>query len=58
MTNFAQFRPMTGPQPKAQQTYVAWFEPAHRVAEAVSPFYSRRFADANFAIFTPDACPH
>jgi DNA polymerase len=58
MTNFANFRPMTGLQPEAQQTFVAWFEPAHRVTEAVAPFYSRRFADANFAIFTPDTCVH
>jgi DNA polymerase len=56
MTNSAHFRPMTGPLPEGRQTYVAWFEPAHRVTEALAPFYSRRFADANFAIFTPDAC--
>lgn len=38
--------------------YVAWFEPAHRVAEATAPFFVRRFANMRFSILTPDACVH
>lgn len=40
------------------ETYVAWFEPAHRVAEMTAPFFARRFASMNFSILTPDACVH
>jgi DNA polymerase len=38
------------------QTYVAWFEPAHRVAELVAPYFARRFEGRGFAILTPDVC--
>jgi len=40
------------------EAYVAWFEPAHRVAEATAPFFARRFANMRFSILTPDACVH
>jgi len=40
------------------ETYVAWFEPAHRVTEVTAPFFVRRFAAMNFSILTPDACAH
>jgi DNA polymerase len=40
------------------ETYVAWFEPAHRVAERVAPFFARRFANMRFSILTPDVCVH
>jgi probable DNA metabolism protein len=40
------------------ETYVAWFEPAHRVTEAAAPFFARRFANMNWSILTPDACVH
>jgi DNA polymerase len=38
------------------EIFVAWFEPAHRVAERVAPFFARRFANMRFAILTPDVC--
>ncbi|OHB28914.1 MAG: uracil-DNA glycosylase [Phenylobacterium sp. RIFCSPHIGHO2_01_FULL_69_31] len=40
------------------EAYVAWFEPAHRVAEATAPFFARRYANMRFSILTPDACVH
>lgn len=43
---------------EAGEAYVAWFEPAHRVTEATSPFFVRRFANMRFSILTPDVCAH
>ena len=40
------------------EAYVAWFEPPHRVAERVAPFFARRFANMRFSILTPDVCVH
>ncbi|PZQ65297.1 MAG: uracil-DNA glycosylase [Phenylobacterium zucineum] len=40
------------------EAYVAWFEPAHRVAERTAPFFVERFANMRFSILTPDACIH
>lgn len=39
-------------------TYVAWFEPAHRVTELTAPFFARRFTNMRFSVLTPDACAH
>lgn len=39
-------------------TYVAWFEPAHRVLERTAGFFVGRFANMRFSILTPDACAH
>jgi DNA polymerase len=36
--------------------FVAWFEPSHRIVEAVAPFFMRRFTTMNWAILTPDRC--
>ncbi|RAK58613.1 uracil-DNA glycosylase [Phenylobacterium hankyongense] len=44
-----------GDEPEA---YAAWFEPAHRVTEAVAPFFVGRFANMRFSILTPDLCLH
>ena len=38
--------------------FVAWFEPAHHIVEATSPFFMRRFADMEWSILTPDVCAH
>ncbi|MDB5444694.1 MAG: phage polymerase-related protein [Phenylobacterium sp.] len=40
------------------EAFVAWFEPAHRVAELTAPFFARRFANMRFSILTPDVCVH
>ena len=55
MKAFVRFR-MT--RDELGEAYVAWFEPAHRVTEAVAPFFTRRFANMRFSILTPDACIH
>ena len=61
MKAFVRFRLVTDPgltETPAPETYVAWFEPAHRVTEATAPFFARRFANMNFSVLTPDVCAH
>ncbi|WP_297506946.1 UdgX family uracil-DNA binding protein [uncultured Caulobacter sp.] len=53
MKAFVRFRLVEG---AAAETYAAWFEPAHRVTEAVAPFFVRRFTSMDWTILTPDAC--
>ena len=55
MKAFVRFRQVEGAD---EETYVAWFEPAHRVAEAAAPFFARRYANMNWSILTPDRCAH
>lgn len=38
--------------------YLAWFEPAHYIVEAIAPFFASRFADMEWSILTPDRCAH
>ena len=40
------------------ETYVAWFEPPHRVLERTSGFFVKRFSNMRFSILTPDRCLH
>lgn len=40
------------------ETYLAWFEPPHRVAVAAGPYFVKRMANLRFSILTPDACVH
>ena len=56
MKAFLRFRLVTDAE--GAETYVAWFEPAHRVTEMTAPFFLRRFASMDFSILTPDACAH
>jgi DNA polymerase len=53
MKAFVRFRII---ESAARETYAAWFEPAHRVTEAVAPFFVRRFTAMDWTILTPDAC--
>jgi DNA polymerase len=57
MKAFVRFRRIeaSGDEP---ETYVAWFEPAHRVTELTAPFFVRRYAAMRFAVLTPDVCAH
>jgi DNA polymerase len=55
MHAFVRFREVPGEE---IETFVAWFEPAHRVVELASPFFARRFANMRFSILTPDRCAH
>ncbi len=54
MKAFVRFRTV-GSDPEA---YAAWFEPPHRVTEAVAPFFAKRFANMIWSILTPDVCIH
>jgi DNA polymerase len=56
MATFVRFR--RAADAEGQEACVAWFEPAHRVAERVAPFFARRFAQMRFSILTPDVCVH
>lgn len=55
MKAFVRFRLVEGTE---EESYVAWFEPAHRVVEDVAPFFARRYANMNWSILTPDLCVH
>jgi uracil-DNA glycosylase len=55
MKAFVRFRVIEDAE---DETYVAWFEPAHRVTEKTAPHFVRRFANMNFSILTPDVCAH
>jgi DNA polymerase len=55
MKAFVRFRLVEGVDP---ESYVAWFEPAHRVTHKTAPFFVRRFTTMNWLILTPDACAH
>ncbi|MDQ3271445.1 MAG: UdgX family uracil-DNA binding protein [Pseudomonadota bacterium] len=34
--------------------HVAWFEPEHHIAEAIAPFFARRFTQMRWAVLTPE----
>ena len=55
MKAFVRFRRVADVEP---ETYVAWFEPAHRVLERTAGFFVRRFANVRFSILTPDLGCH
>ena len=40
------------------ESYVAWFEPEHRIVRLNAPFFSKRFGGMNWSILTPDECAH
>ena len=55
MHAFVRFRLVEG---EAEETYVAWFEPPHRVALAGAEYFVRRMANLRFSILTPDVAVH
>ncbi len=55
MKAFVRFKEI-GREPKNR--FVAWFEPAHHIVAATSPFFERRFADMEWSILTPDVSAH
>ena len=55
MHAFVRFRRL---ESVAEETYVAWFEPPHRVALAASNRFVQRMANLHFSILTPDVCVH
>jgi DNA polymerase len=55
MKAFIRFRPVTD---AAEAAYVAWFEPEHRIVDAVAPFFVRRFTGMRWSILSPVGCAH
>jgi DNA polymerase len=55
MKAFVRFRAVAGAD---EETFVAWFEPAHRVVEKTAPFFAGRFANQRFSILTPEVSAH
>ena len=40
------------------ETYIAWFEPPHRVIDLGAAYFVRRMANLKFSILSPDLCAH
>lgn len=55
MKAFVRFRQVEDAQ---GETWVAWFEPPHRVLEKTAPFFQRRFTTMRWSILTPDGSAH
>jgi DNA polymerase len=55
MHAFVRFRRVEG---EPEETYVAWFEPPHRVTLAGADFFVRRMANLRFSILTPEVAVH
>jgi len=53
MRAFVRFREVTEPSAN-RRSFVAWFEPDHRIEELNASFFARRFADMDWAIVTPE----
>ena len=59
MHAFLRFRRVDDPKdPQDIETYVAWFEPAHRIVERGVDFFVHRMANLRFSILTPEVCAH
>jgi DNA polymerase len=52
MKAFVRFRKVVDEQ--KHEHYVAWHRPDHRIVPLAAPFFSRRFGDMHWSIFTPD----
>lgn len=53
MKAFVRFREVT-PEGAARRQFVSWFEPDHRIEELIAGFFTRRFADMDWMIITPE----
>ena len=60
MKAFVRFRTVADETFKARpidgSLHVAWVEPEHHIAEAIAPFFARRFTQMRWAILTPERC--
>ncbi len=52
MKAFVRFRKVEAAAP-AQEAYVAWHRPDHRIVRLAAPFFSRRFKEMHWTILTP-----
>ena len=55
MTAFVRFRAVPGVD---GDTFVAWYEPRHRVLRRTASFFTDRFTNMRFSILTPDLTLH
>lgn len=53
MHAFVRFRRLG--EEAGRESFVAWFEPSHRIVRLTAPFFQRRFTGMDWAIVTPDA---
>ncbi|SMY06319.1 UdgX family uracil-DNA binding protein [Flavimaricola marinus] len=53
MKAFVRFREIGDPE-AARRSFAAWFEPTHHTVEPTATFFSKRFADMDWRIVTPD----
>ena len=53
MKAFVRFREVT-PADAPRRAFVAWFEPDNRIEEDIAGFFTRRFADMDWVIVTPE----
>ncbi len=53
MHAFVRFRRLG--EDAGRESFVAWFEPSHRILRLTAPFFQRRFYGMDWAIVTPDA---
>ena len=56
MHAFVRFRVVE--RPEGGEAYIAWYEPDHRIVEAASPFFAKRFASLVWSILTPERSAH
>jgi uracil-DNA glycosylase len=57
MHAFVRFR-KSGEDADGRERFVAWFEPDHHIIRLGTPFFVKRFANMDWAIFTPKGCAH
>lgn len=55
MKAFVRFRQV---QDRADEAFVAWFEPEHHVVELTAPFFMKRFTGMRWSIVTPTRSAH
>jgi len=53
MKAFVRFREVT-PKGANRRQFISWFEPDHRIEELIAGFFTRRFADMDWGIVTPE----
>ena len=58
MTAFVRFREVFSTRDGSASTWVAWYEPSHRIVARTAPFFVNRFATMTWTIVTPDGIAH
>jgi len=58
MHAFVRFRKIGEDLETGREQFVSWFEPDHKILRQNASFFRKRFANMDWAIFTPDECMH